>query len=251
LKISVRWVLVVGAILLMLYGTNFLYALNKADSGGTFGDTFGAVNALFSGSALFFLVLAFLSQREELNLVREERDDTRKLLQGQEDLGAQQKRALDRQLFEQSFFSLLTLINEEKSRLLRSDQAVNGGISDLERVSDASRQLLTNSAIGSDFEPKKQLILDLLADRAYNLVSLMSSAIALLDSVESDSVDKSHYQSMLQGITDYHTAVCFAWFHGASRGENKSLNRAYNALSVHSTISSVLRDSVNILIPAK
>jgi hypothetical protein len=39
---------------------------------GTFGDMFGAVNALFSGLALAGVVCAILLQREELRLQREE-----------------------------------------------------------------------------------------------------------------------------------------------------------------------------------
>ena len=48
------------------YAINFIYALRANTTGGTFGDTFGAANALFSGTALMMLVLAVILQREEL-----------------------------------------------------------------------------------------------------------------------------------------------------------------------------------------
>lgn len=70
MRVSIRSVFIVALVLLVFYGLNFLYAIQVGGKGGTFGDTFGAVNALFSGCALFFLVLAFISQREELKLVK-------------------------------------------------------------------------------------------------------------------------------------------------------------------------------------
>ncbi|WP_417263886.1 hypothetical protein [Celeribacter sp.] len=106
-----------AALVLFAYVMNFIYALKSNASGGTFGDTFGAANAFFSGGALLMLIYAIILQRNELNLVKQERDDTRKILSGQEDLNAQQKAALDRQAFEQSFFSLLSLISEERQQV--------------------------------------------------------------------------------------------------------------------------------------
>jgi hypothetical protein len=107
----------VAIVLFLVYVVNFLYAVSSNQTGGTFGDTFGAANALFSGSALFFLVLAFLSQREELHLIKEERDDTRKLLEGQERINSLQEIAMQKQSFEQSFFSLIKLISDERRAL--------------------------------------------------------------------------------------------------------------------------------------
>lgn len=99
------------------YAANFWYALHTDQAGGTFGDTFGAANALFSGAALMMLVYAVILQRNELDLVKEERNDTRRLLEGQEKITAAQKFALDQQLFEQSFNSLLAVALTEKARL--------------------------------------------------------------------------------------------------------------------------------------
>lgn len=56
-------------------------ALFSSESGrGTFGDMFGAVNALFSGLALAGVVCAILLQREELSLQRAELELTRQEL---------------------------------------------------------------------------------------------------------------------------------------------------------------------------
>jgi len=50
---------------------------------GTFGDTFGAVNSLFSGLALAGVIFALLLQRTELGLQREELRMNRKVMEGQ------------------------------------------------------------------------------------------------------------------------------------------------------------------------
>ncbi|MCH2067499.1 hypothetical protein [Shimia sp.] len=99
------------------YVLNFIYAISSDQTGGTFGDTFGAANALFSGTALLMLVLAVTLQREELEQVKEERNDTRELLKGQEELTELQKKALEKQIFEQTFGSFLTSALSEKARL--------------------------------------------------------------------------------------------------------------------------------------
>lgn len=54
MQVSAKTIFFTAIFLVTLYGLNFLYALQKGAEGGTFGDTFGAVNALFSGLALFF-----------------------------------------------------------------------------------------------------------------------------------------------------------------------------------------------------
>ena len=45
---------------------------------GNFGDKFGAVNALFSGLALFGIIVSILIQQKELNLQRNELKETRR-----------------------------------------------------------------------------------------------------------------------------------------------------------------------------
>ena len=50
---------------------------------GTFGDTFGAVNSLFSGLALAGVIFALLLQRTELGLQREELRMNREVMEGQ------------------------------------------------------------------------------------------------------------------------------------------------------------------------
>lgn len=100
-----------------LYSLNFGFAFFRADSSGTFGDTFGAVNAAFSGASLLMLIRAVLYQREELSIARAEREETRRIFDAQSKLNRDQQAALAQQSFEQSLYSLLGLISDERRAL--------------------------------------------------------------------------------------------------------------------------------------
>jgi hypothetical protein len=79
---------------------------------GTFGDMFGAINALFSGLAFAGVIIAILLQRGELRLQREELTLTREEMQGQKEALNAQNETLKKQNFETTFFQLLTLQND-------------------------------------------------------------------------------------------------------------------------------------------
>ena len=90
----------------------YLYDL---DDRGSFGDMFGAVNALFSGLAFVGVIYAILLQGEELSLQRKELELTRNELSGQKNEMELQNKTLLKQSFENTFFQLLnqhqTIIN--------------------------------------------------------------------------------------------------------------------------------------------
>ncbi len=75
------------------------------DKRGQFGDSFGVVNALFSGLAFAGVICAILLQKKELELQREELEATRTEIRGQ-------KETLQKQNFESSFFQLLGMHGE-------------------------------------------------------------------------------------------------------------------------------------------
>lgn len=67
IALSVIGVITVWALTFLLY-----FIINDSDKRGTFGDMFGAVNALFSGLAFAGLIITLIQQKEELSLQREE-----------------------------------------------------------------------------------------------------------------------------------------------------------------------------------
>lgn len=94
---------------LLLCGGLSWWSINKfidePTNQGTFGDMFGAVNALFSGLAFAGLIATLLYQREELKLQRKELNEQK--LEFRE-----QNKTLKRQRFENTFFNMLSLQQE-------------------------------------------------------------------------------------------------------------------------------------------
>jgi len=86
--------------------------LHDTSERGTFGDMFGAVNALFSGLAFATLIYTAWMQRDELALQREELAATRAELAGQKLQLEEQSKTFALQRFEDSFFSLLRVHGE-------------------------------------------------------------------------------------------------------------------------------------------
>lgn len=101
----------------------FLYPLNER---GTFGDMFGAVNALFSGLAFASLIYTIVLQKRELQLQRQELVLTRAELEGQKLQLSAQNEVLKIQNFESTFFQLLKLLNDIISSIDLSDN--NGNV---------------------------------------------------------------------------------------------------------------------------
>lgn len=114
IKGIIIFVLVIALWFLSWYGIdNYITEANR----GTFGDKFGAVNALFSGLAFAGLIITLLYQKEELKLQREELAQTREELNGQKQEFEIQNQTLKRQRFENTFFNMLSLQQEIVSNL--------------------------------------------------------------------------------------------------------------------------------------
>lgn len=88
------------------------YSIVDLSARGTFGDKFGAVNALFSGLAFAGLIVTLLYQKEELKLQRAELSETRNELNAQRLEFQEQNKTMKRQRFENTFFNMLSLHQE-------------------------------------------------------------------------------------------------------------------------------------------
>jgi len=112
-KEKVGWVfpVIVLAFIVIAWGATW-YFLQGDENRGTFGDMFGAVNALFSGLAFGGVIYAILLQRKELKLQRKELELTRGELKGQKEQMQDQNVTLKKQNFESTFFQLLRLHND-------------------------------------------------------------------------------------------------------------------------------------------
>jgi len=76
---------------------------------GTVGDTFGIINALFSGFAFAGLIVTLFMQREELKMQRQELADTREEMKRQSSEFEQQNQNLALQRFDNTFFNMMSL----------------------------------------------------------------------------------------------------------------------------------------------
>lgn len=109
------WIIIAIVGVIALWGLSWILIDKYIDSPtdqGTFGDMFGAVNALFSGLAFAGLIVTLLYQKEELKLQREELAQTREELKGQREEFEEQNKTMKRQRFENTFFNMLSLQQE-------------------------------------------------------------------------------------------------------------------------------------------
>lgn len=114
---------VTAAISVLLLWSISLYMLVDLPDRGTFGDMFGAVNALFSGFAFAGVIIAIILQSQELKAQREELILTRDQLEGQKTALEGQNKTLIQQRFENTFFQMLSLHNEIVNAIVLRDGA--------------------------------------------------------------------------------------------------------------------------------
>lgn len=119
IKNNIVWLMFGGVILLFLLNLSMVFFVNDKDIRGTFGDQFGAVNALFSGLAFAGLIYTIILQRRDLELQRndlqlqrEELVLTRKELEDQTAEFEKQNETLRIQRFENTFFNMLSQFQE-------------------------------------------------------------------------------------------------------------------------------------------
>jgi len=105
-KPSAFWLIGLWLVIIFVWAGSGFWLSEKPER-GTFGDMFGAINALFSGLAFATLIYTTWLQREELALQREELASTREELAGQKEQLEQQSGTFELQRFESTFFSLL------------------------------------------------------------------------------------------------------------------------------------------------
>ncbi len=76
-----KYPLIIVGVIILFWGLSGFIAFNFVDKPGEFGDMFGAINALFSGLALFGIIMSILFQQTELEYQREELIETRLVFQ--------------------------------------------------------------------------------------------------------------------------------------------------------------------------
>lgn len=124
MKKNIVWVMLGGVVVLFLLNMSLIWVNNDPNWRGTFGDQFGAVNALFSGLAFAGLIYTIIIQRRDLKLQRndlklqrEELALTRKEMEDQTAEFEKQNETLKIQRFENTFFNMLSQFQEVVNNL--------------------------------------------------------------------------------------------------------------------------------------
>jgi hypothetical protein len=115
---------ILGFVSLSWIVTLTIALLSPQQNAGTIGDTFGSINALFSGLAFAGLIYAILLQRAELELQRNELSATREEIKGQRAANEEQNRFISQQTFENSLFQMLAVLEAVLDAI---DRRSNGG----------------------------------------------------------------------------------------------------------------------------
>lgn len=84
---------------------------------GVFGDSYGALNTLFSALAFTGIIASIYFQREELKVTRGELEATREEMKSQGEQFSLQTKAMQKQVFETTFFNMVSLHNAITSKL--------------------------------------------------------------------------------------------------------------------------------------
>lgn len=102
-------------IILIIYSLSWIcidYFIADPQIRGTFGDKFGAVNALFSGLAFAGLIYTIILQKDELSLQRKELKQTREEMKQQTMQFEEQNKIIQIQRFETTFFNMMQYLQE-------------------------------------------------------------------------------------------------------------------------------------------
>lgn len=151
------WIMLGGVVFLFLLNFSMVFFIPNGNTRGTFGDQFGAVNALFSGLAFTGLIYTIILQRRDLELQRhdlklqrEELALSRKEMEEQTAEFEKQNETLRIQRFENTFFSMLNLHQQIVDGLRydyfedeRTTAPVKGGFT-------TDRKLVKREVVGRD-----------------------------------------------------------------------------------------------------
>lgn len=109
---------VIGAWFIYPYGLTHLGMVTNTAKYGTFGDSYGALNTLFSGLAFAILIITLFLQRKELQLQREEVQESNDIAKTQSSISEQQAQLIYQQIKEsqkQNFYNLFLKFVDEKN----------------------------------------------------------------------------------------------------------------------------------------
>lgn len=123
ITIFVVWALF--PVLLGWYMSTFTGCVQNFAERGQFGDSYGALNTLFSGLAFAGVIVAIFLQKEQLELQGREMTEMRTVVEAQKKEMESQSLTLRRQQFENTFFNLLEYFKTSSSATISASSTRN------------------------------------------------------------------------------------------------------------------------------
>lgn len=120
-----RYPVALAAIVFSIWLLSGLLVNIFAENRGTFGDMFGAINALFTGLAFAGVIYTIYLQKIELKLQREELRATRDELKGQKEEMKIQNQTAQQQRFENTLFQLIELHQDRIKSMTEKENYVD------------------------------------------------------------------------------------------------------------------------------
>lgn len=223
---------IAGLVCYIFYLFTFFTARHKNDFGtGQFGDAFGAANALFTGFAFVGLMYAVYLQRTELSVMREERDDTRELLDEQRKLNVAHERTLIKQSFDQNFMGVVSMIIELRQSLSFISSTNTTSIS---RAATSSRSKLNNVSL---LWGKWDCHMDAFQKECQPIIRLASVAenmVRLSDVI--NATEKAEYLKRVASLFDQNLSTIFAFYAAIYADEYPEYLYAYSSLEINENI---------------
>lgn len=184
---------------------------------GSFGDMFGAVNALFSGLAFAGLIYALYMQRKELRLQREELALQRKELELTRGELNEQNITLKCQRFENTFFHMLSLHNElvesctyefyspNELKTISGRNAISNIYSDFQRRCETMEKRLTAGKMKITPEHINKEYMEFYKGEQHNLGHYFRNMYNIVKFVKNSSIsEKRLYTNLLRAQLSTH-----------------------------------------------
>lgn len=232
----IRWLGYTALLISVMWGGSgyLIYkGFEQAGDRGTFGDMFGAINALFSGLAFSVLIYTMILQRIELKLQREELRSTRAELAGQKEQMELQNNTMRSQRFETTFFNLLKLFSDSVKAL-----EINTGrlLSDPSHGRACFQNVLLNRGLiptardsptsdANELQEAIQWVADELANSFNGLLSqynsILEQIVLFIDTSQLDDQEKQSYAAILQSVLSQDEKVLLFFFGLSTYGRVK------------------------------
>lgn len=193
--------------LFILFGVVFLiwaisiiplmYIYPNLPERGTFGDSFGLVNSLFSGLALAGIIYTIFLQKKELKLQREELHETREEFKIQNETLRQQR-------FENTLFQLISIHHELIDKLsYRKYSGIEGGVLlEKREVIRESVDYLQNCLV---FVLRDKMITNSYGEQVYTYISITNIDVAYQYMVS--GYNKFYFDKFNQMLSHYYRNI--------------------------------------------